>query len=190
MQLHLTLTLPVSLNQLYINEYKYNPKTKKSEPTGKRILSDKGTMNKKTIQKETKRQIKGQDWEISNTLNKYFYMDVIIYFNRTNRDADNIFKILNDSLEGIVFKNDSRILPRVQRILYDATNPKIEVFFTPCNYIGIFDSLIDLEEFEENCHSCRFYLNSKCSVLVKAKEGRIQDEIENTICSKYTEKKS
>lgn len=190
MILHLTLPLPVSLNQLYINEFKWNPSTKKREPSGKHILSDKGLMNKKLIQKEASKQIKKQTWDYEYTKENFIYLDTIIYFNRTNRDDNNLYKILCDSLEKICYDNDSRVLVRTQRIYYDAKNPHIEVFLSPVTYIGIFDNEQELNEFTQNCESCRYYQNGKCSILNNAKEGRIQEEIENSECKKYTEKKT
>jgi hypothetical protein len=190
MQLHLTLPLPLSLNQLYINEYKYNPKTRKHEPTGRRILSDKGVMSKKNIQKYAKKLMKKQEWDYDWTKTNYIYMDTVIYFNKKGRDDNNIYKILCDSLEKIAYDNDSRVLIRTQRIMYDTENPHIEVVLSPVEYIGIFDNQAELDEFEENCETCSRYLKGRCGILVKAKEGRIQKEIQSMECSEYKERKS
>lgn len=188
--LFLELPVPLSINQLYVNQTKYDHKSKAYVPTGKRILSSKGLMSKKNIQKMALRQLSKQPWNIELTKEFYLYMDVIIFFPKKGMDADNIFKILNDSLQGIVFDNDSRVLPRVQRIFYDSENPRIIVNFDRTEYIGIFDNEQELSEFVENCDTCRWYQKGKCGVLNKAKEGRIQQEIENMMCNKYTEKKS
>lgn len=188
-QLHLTLPLPLSLNQLYINQTSYNPKTKKRVMTGKRILSDAGVMSKKNIQKQANKQLKKQVWDYEATKENYIYMDTIIYFNKKGRDDNNIYKLLCDSLEKIAYDNDSRVLIRTQRILYDTKNPHIEVLLSPVEYIGIFDNQQELNEFEDQCITCSRYTKGRCSILVKAKEGRIQEEIESMQCSKYTEKK-
>jgi Endodeoxyribonuclease RusA len=190
MILHLTLPLPLSLNQLYINEFRWNPKTRKREPSGKRILSDKGVMSKKLIQKDAKKQMKKQDWDYDWTKENYIYLDTVIYFNKKGRDDNNIYKLLCDSLEKIAYDNDSRVLIRTQRILYDTVNPHIEVTLSPVEFIGIFDNEEELNEFEENCDICSRYLKGRCSILVKAKEGRIQEEIQNMECSEFKEKKS
>lgn len=190
MQLHFTLPLPLSLNQLYINQTKYNPKTRKYEPTGKRILSDAGVMSKKNIQKQAKKQLAKQEWDYEFTKENYLYLDTIIYFNKKGRDDNNIYKLLCDSLEKIAYDNDSRLLIRTQRILYDTKNPHIEVLLSPVEFIGIFDNQQELNEFEEQCATCSRYAKGRCSIFVKAKEGRIQEEIENMECSKYNEKKS
>lgn len=63
MELNLTIPVPVSINQLYVNQFKYNPKTKRREPTGARILSKQGSTTKKLIQKAARNQMKNQKWD-------------------------------------------------------------------------------------------------------------------------------
>lgn len=189
MQLYFTLPLPLTLNQLYINEYKWNPKLKMKAPTGRRILSDKGVMNKKLIQKYARKQLQQQEWDYEFTKDNYIYMDTIIYFPKKGADDNNLYKILCDSLEKIVYDNDSRVLIRTQKIFYDADNPHIEVSIHPVDYIGIFDNKEEMEAFEENCKSCKRYLNGRCSLLVRAKEGRIQNEINDVECAEFVQKK-
>jgi Holliday junction resolvase RusA-like endonuclease len=189
MNLKLVLPLPLSLNQLYINKYSYNPKTKKSEPTGARILSKAGMMSKKLIQKAAKKQMLKQDWDYEKTKETYIYMDTTIYFNRTNRDDNNIYKLLCDALEKIVYDNDSRVLIRTQRILYTTTEPRVELHIHEVDYKGIFDDQAQLDSFESVCSTCSRY-NNNCSILAKAKEGRIQEDIdmEEMKCLKYKKK--
>lgn len=188
MQLSLTLPVPTSLNKLYVSQYKFNPATKRREPTGARVLSKEGLHNKQLIQKYTKQQMKKQVWDYEFTKTNYVYLDTVIYFPRKGRDDNNVYKILCDALEGIVYDNDSRVLIRTQRILYDNENPRVEVSVKPVDYIGIFDNKLVLEEFENRCKSCNRY-GRNCSILNKAKEGKIQEEISNQyICSKYHEK--
>lgn len=190
MELNLELPLPTTLNQLYMNQSTYNPKAKSFVPTGKRILSEKGREVKKNLQDETRRQMKDQDWDYIYTETNYIYMDTIIYFNRTGRDDNNVYKLLCDALEKIAYENDSRVLVRTQRILYDKDNPRIIVKLSPVEYVGIFDNEELLQEFESKCESCNRYARN-CSILNKAKEGRIQEEINDTYeCSKYKEIKT
>lgn len=73
---------------------------------------------------------------------------------------------------------------RVQRIYYDSANPRIELEIYPCDYIGVFDNTSQLEMFESNCSGCSRYKRN-CSILQKAKEGRIQKELEGLKCTKY-----
>lgn len=183
------LPLPVSINQLYINQYTWNDKLRQMIPSGKRILSKEGEIVKKAIIKFAKKQIIGQNWNYSYTKDHFIYMDVIIFFNRRGRDDTNLYKLLCDSLEKIVYENDSRVLVRTQRIYYDKKNPRVEVSFTPVEYIGIFDDKEQLDKFENNCKNCSRY-NRNCSLLQNAKDGFIQEEIENFICSSFKQKKN
>lgn len=185
LKLQLVLPVPVSLNELYINEYGWNPKKKMRTPTGRRILSKDGEKCKEEIIILTKQQLETQVWDYEYTLNNYIYMDTVIYFSRKNRDDNNIYKILCDSLEKIVYDNDSRVLIRTQKILYDPINPHIEVNIYPVEYRGIFHNEQHLSEFESNCEQCKRYARN-CSILNKAKEGRIQEEINDEfVCSKF-----
>jgi Holliday junction resolvase RusA-like endonuclease len=185
LEIKLVLPLPVSINKLYINQYTWNPKTKTRVPTGKRIMSEEGKKIKKMIQLETIKQLQSQEWDYEWTKTNYIYQDCYIYMNRAGRDDNNIFKLLNDSLEKIVYDNDSRVLTRTQRILIDSENPRVELIISQVPFRGIFDNEEQMQQFEEKCKTCRRYKNN-CSILKKAKEGRIQKEIdENLNCIKY-----
>lgn len=185
MELKLTLPVPTSLNDLYINEYTWNPKKKMRVPSGRRILSKEGEKCKRELTQLTHKQMKDQNWDYEYTINNYIYMDTIIYFSRKGRDDNNIYKLLCDSLEKIVYENDSRVLIRTHKILFDTDNPHIDITLRPVTYRGIFKSEIYMNEFEDKCKGCKRYKRN-CSILNKAKEGRIQEEInEEFICSKY-----
>lgn len=187
MELRLKLPIPVSINELYVNQYKYNPKTKKNEPTGARVLSAKGKASKALIRKDTKQQMKKQTWDFEYTKENYIYMDTVIYFNRKGRDDNNIYKLLCDSLEGIVYDNDSRVLIRTQKIMYDTDNPRVEVHIHPVDYVGIFDSQSEYEVFKSKCEGCKRY-GRNCSILKNAVDGRVQEEIVDGVCSKFNTK--
>lgn len=195
LELKLILPVPVSINKLYINQYGYNPKTRQRAPTGARILSKEGEKSKKDIQDKVVEQMSGQDWDYSWTECKdnFLYMDVLIYFSRRGRDSDNIFKLLSDSLEKIVYDNDSRILPRVQKVLYDTKNPHIEVEFSPVEYVGVFKDKEEAAQFEDECQTCTRYLNRRCSILLDSLSGQVREELEmvdhSISCSKKKIKK-
>ncbi|MEK4427638.1 hypothetical protein MHB54_00110 [Paenibacillus sp. FSL M7-0802] len=188
MRLNLTLPLPVSINVLYINQYVWDARIRKRVPTGKRILSKEGEKVKKQIIVAASNQIKTQEWDYEFTKVHYLYMDTLIYFNRKGRDDNNIYKLNNDALEKIVYDNDSRVLTRTQRILYDKKNPRVELTFTPVEYIGIFDNEETYIEFLENCKTCSRYKRN-CSILKAATEGYVQDEIDEGNCFKYKQTK-
>ncbi|WP_256719520.1 hypothetical protein [Paenibacillus odorifer] len=187
--MQLTLPLPTSINDLYINQYVWSPKSKSRVPSGKRILSKEGEKVKAQIIKSAKKQIDYKLWDYEYTKDHFIYMDATIYFNRTGRDDNNIYKLNNDALEKIVYDNDSRILTRTQRILYDKENPRIELIFSCTEYIGIFDNQNCLNDFEVKCKKCKRYKNN-CSILKKAKEGRIQEEIIDFDCSSFKKLKN
>ena len=100
----MTLELPPSINALYQNQAYYNKKTRSYVPTGGRILTKKGRELKKVISAQAAIQSKKQGWDIDKLDTDYIYMDTIIYFNKRGRDSDNIYKALQDSLEGIIYK--------------------------------------------------------------------------------------
>jgi Holliday junction resolvase RusA-like endonuclease len=190
MKLELTLPLPVSINKLYVNQHSWNPKTRSRVPTGKRIMSSQGKKVKDEIIKQATEQMKSQEWDYEHTKENYIYQDSIIYMNKLGRDDNNIYKLLNDSLEKIVYDNDSRVLTRTQRILIDKESPRVEVTLTHVPYIGIFENQSQLDEFEEHCQTCTRYKRN-CSILKQAKEGRIQEELDrdSLVCGKYKEVK-
>jgi Holliday junction resolvase RusA-like endonuclease len=185
LELRLTLPLPTSINDLYINQYTWNPKTKSRVPTGKRIMSKEGEEVKEQIQIQAREQLIGQEWDYEYTKDHFLYMDSFIFFNRQGRDDNNIYKLNNDALEKIVYDNDSRVLTRTQRILYEKDNPRVELVFTPVEFVGIFDDEEAYRLFEETCKGCKRYKRN-CSILKAAIEGRIQEEIKNNTCSKFS----
>lgn len=132
-----------------------------------------------------KEQVKLQGWEKSDNIFQHYYMDTIFYFPRIDMDANNYYKCLADAItdSGVVWNDDNQLCERVQRIYYDSQNPRIELEIYPVNYIGVFENASQLEEFESNCIGCNRYKRN-CSILQKAKEGRIQSEICDGICSK------
>lgn len=194
MKLELVLPVPTSINALYINQYVWNPKVRKREPSGAKILSKEGEKCKKELQEKAGQQMVGQEWDFEWTKNKdnFMYMDVIIYFSRRGRDSDNIFKLLSDALEDLVYDNDSRVLPRVQKIMFDTENPHIKVEFTPVKYKGIFKDEEEFKKFEDLCKECSRYRKGRCSILNDSRRGTIREEVDfsdNNKCKEYRERK-
>ena len=102
-----------------------------------------------------------------------------------------MYKLLLDSLteSECIWIDDTQSCERTQGIFYDSVNPRIEITITYTDYIGIFKDISQLEQFESNCIYCARY-NRNCSILKKAKEGRIQEEINDLVCSKFKIKKA
>lgn len=141
---------------------------------------------KKIIENEVKKQ--NYDFPVNST--QHFFVDAVFYFDRIDMDASNYEKCIGDSLTEtkLIWNDDNVALFRPQRIYYDNKHPRIELTIYPVDYIGIFDNAIALAKFEDKCKFCKRYARN-CSILKKAIEGRIQDEIQNMACQKYTEKK-
>ena len=132
---------------------------------------------KKRFQAYLKREVKKQKWDKSITADKHFYLDCIFYQARTNQDNNNYYKILCDALTGIVTEDDKNVLVRTQRVMYDSKQPRFVAVLKPVEYTGIFKDQEQYIEFlEHNCINCKKD-NTKCAILRKAKEGRVQDDI-------------
>ena len=133
-----------------------------------------------------KKEVKKQGWAKSDNIFQHYYMDCIIYFDRIDKDANNVFKCLADAItdSGVVWIDDTQLCERVQGIYYDSENPRIEITIHEVCYIGVFDNASQLEQFESRCVECNRYKRN-CSILQKAKEGRVQEEVVGLECGKY-----
>lgn len=192
-ELRLTIPLPPSINSLYINQFSYNPKTKTRIPTGKRIMGKEGIKVKKEIQEAARKQLANQEWDYEWTKDNFIYQDAWFYMNRVGRDDDNCLKLMKDSLEGIIYDNDSRVLSRTMRLLVDKCDPRVELVITQAPHRGIFTSQEHLDEFENTyCSSCK-RMDRNCSINKEAREGRVQEHItqvnDKFECAKYNQKK-
>ena len=143
---------------------------------------------KERITKYSLEQVKKQNWTFSENRFQHYYLDCVFYFPRIDMDDQNHYKIVTDAMNGVVFTDDSSVLVRTQRIYYDSANPRIEITVHPVEYIGIFDNQQQLKEFKSICSECQRNKRN-CSILAKAIEGRIQEEVSlvdgKYICSKF-----
>jgi len=133
---------------------------------------------KRIFSRIVKRAVKEQEWDLEPNKTQHFYVDCVFYFDRIDKDANNYFKLLLDTITDtqLIWIDDNVTLEKVNRIYYDSNNPRIEVEIRPVEYVGIFDTHKELENFENNCKTCKRYKRN-CSILKKAIEGRIQEEI-------------
>lgn len=145
---------------------------------------------KKEFSKYVEEQVKIQKWSLIPNKTQHFYIDSVFYFERIDQDPNNYFKLPLDAITDVqkIWLDDNVTLERVQGIYYDNKNPRIEMTIFPVGYIGIFNSQEQLDKFESNCIHCNRYKRN-CSILNKAKEGRIQEEIVDFKCSKFKESK-
>lgn len=146
---------------------------------------------KKAFIKYIKEQVIKQNFKSDMNLAQHYYCDCVFYFDRIDKDCNNYFKLLLDSIteSEVVWADDNTVCERVNRIYYDAKKPRIELSIYPVQYIGIFDNQEQLDCFEGKCKNCKRYARN-CSILKKAKEGRIQEEICEGVCQKYSETKN
>ena len=157
---------------------------------GKPMAMSYKTSEAKKYQKDfatyVREEIKKQNYNLKPNKTQHFYIDTVFYFDRIDKDPNNYFKCMLDAITdtGLIWIDDNVTCERVQRIYYDSSNPRIELEIYPVDYIGVFDNTSQLEDFENNCIGCNRYKRN-CSILQKAKDGRIQEEINNGICSKY-----
>lgn len=187
--LHLTSKIPVSVNH-YLG-YRAVPKRKGKKTIHLVVpyLTKEAKEYKKYFAEYAKEQVKIQGWDINQTKDKHHYMDCVYYFPRIDMDEQNYPKTMSDALNGIAYIDDNFILTRTHRIYYDTVNPRVEIDIYPVDYIGIFDNQEQLDQFESKCKTCQRYKRN-CQLLKKAKEGRIQEEIDKDLnCSKYKEGK-
>lgn len=185
-ELKLTSRIPVSVNH-YLG-YRAVPTKKDGRIVHIVVpyLTKEAKDYKEYFSEYAKIQVKQQNWDMENTRSKHHYMDCIYYFPRIDMDEQNYPKTMCDALNGIAYVDDNFILTRSNRIYYDSKNPRVEMIIYPVDYIGIFDNEEQLDEFEDKCKQCKRYRRN-CSILKKAKEGRIQDEIVDFICSSFKE---
>lgn len=132
-----------------------------------------------------------QGWTDAPDPLQHFYVDTVFYFPQTDLDANNYFKVMLDAITetGRVWADDNVVCERVQAIYYNNADPKIEIVIHPVDYIGIFPDRVHLEEFESRCVDCRRYKRN-CSILRRAKEGRVQGETDGVSCLAYTQVKT
>lgn len=146
---------------------------------------------KKAFKEIIRAEVARQGWNLKVNSTQHFYIDAVFYFDRTDKDAANYEKCLDDAITDtqLIWKDDNVALFRPMRVYYDKDNPRIELKIYPVDYIGIFDNKECLEHFKDRCSSCKRYKRN-CSILKKAIEGRVQLEIESCDgcleCSNYS----
>jgi len=119
-RLKMSLPLPPSVNHMY-----YNTRNGGKRLTGKAenyIRKSRALINA---------AIEEQNW-IEQSPSTWYYLDLVFFMpDRKIRDSHNMLKLLLDVMEGIVYKNDYYVCPRIQSVEYDKENPRIELCITP-----------------------------------------------------------
>lgn len=178
-ELRLTSPIPPSVNH-YLG---WRAILKNGRPMAMSYKKPEALKYQKEFSDYVKNEVKKQGWVKSENKFQHYYMDCIFYFDRVDKDANNSFKCLADAItdSNVVWIDDTQLCERVQGIYYDSENPRVEITIRAVDYIGVFDNASQLEEFESNCIGCNRYKRN-CSILQKAKEGRIQEQVCNGIC--------
>lgn len=143
---------------------------------------------KKRFKAYLKREVRKQKWDLSQTSEGHWVLECVFVQARTNQDNNNYFKILCDALTDIVTIDDKNLLVQTKKVLYDAKNPRFYALLRPAEYKGVFNSEEHYNKFfESNCLNCKKN-SEKCTILRKAKEGRLQEDITHsngdTLCGK------
>jgi crossover junction endodeoxyribonuclease RusA len=96
-----------------------------------RRLTTKALNYIKTAQDIAKKAVREQGWKRDRE-HVWYVMDLHFYFpDKRVRDSHNCLKLLIDCLEGLLFKNDYFLLPRIQTVVLDRENPRVEVIYYP-----------------------------------------------------------
>lgn len=174
-----------------VNHYlAYRAIIKNKKPMAMSYKTKEATEFQKKFTEYVIQQAKEQNWITDPNPMQHYYVDAVFYFPRLDVDCNNYWKVAFDSItdSGVVWVDDNMACERVLKVMYDAKNPRIEYTIYKTDFIGIFDNQEQLDCFEEKCKTCKRYARN-CSILNKAKEGRIQEEITDLECLKYSKVK-
>ena len=135
-------------------------------------------------------EIAKQGYDYVHDGKHHFYVDAVFYMPRLDMDSNNYWKVLLDAITDtqLVWKDDNVVCERVNAIYYDAVNPRVELHIYPTDYVGVFANENERDAFASKCANCTRYKRN-CSILRKANEGRVQPELQDGVCLKYSEKK-
>lgn len=183
-ELKLTVGIPVSVNHYLA----YRAIIKNGKPMAMSYKTKEALEYQKWLIGYLKDETKKQNWTLTPDKARHFYVDAYFYFPRIDMDANNYWKILLDAItdSGLIWVDDNVVCERVQRILYDTKNPRVELIIHPVDYTGIFENLSQLESFESRCVGCIRYKRN-CSILAGAKAGRVSDDIMDGKCTNFKE---
>ena len=181
-QLKLVSPIPPSVNH-YLS---YRAIIRNGKPLAMSYKTREAEKYQQDFIKYVRHEVFKQRWHPSRDKYQHYYVDAVFYFPRIDMDANNYWKVMFDAITetGLIWVDDNTACERVQRICYDAENPRIEMVIHPVDYIGVFDNAPQAEAFETVCFGCKRY-SRNCSLLANAKKGKEQKEIRDGACSKY-----
>lgn len=181
-ELHLVSPIPPSVNHYLA----YRTVMKNGKPMALSYKTNEAVRYQKNFIEYVNKECELQGWDMPLDKNQHFYIDAVFYFPRIDLDCNNYFKVMLDAITETqkIWVDDNVTCERVQAIYYDSENPRVELTIRPVDYIGVFENASQAEAFESVCIGCKRYTRN-CSILNRAKEGRIQPEIKDCVCEKY-----
>lgn len=181
--MHITAPIPPSVNH-YMG---HRAIMKNGRPMAVQYKTAEAVKFCKEFSAVIKKAVSEQGWDIPPESRRHIYVDALFYFPRMRMDCNNYWKVLLDTVTDtqLIWKDDDVVCERAQGIFYDAGNPRIELTIHPVDYFGVFENEDALISFEEHCKTCNRYARN-CKLLGCSKDGRIQKEIINGVCKKYT----
>lgn len=188
MELKLISDIPPSVNHYLA----YRGVIKNGKPIASSYVTTVAAKYKSDFTSYVIEEVKRQGWNFPVTKTQHFYVDTVFYFPRVDMDGNNYFKVMLDAITDsqLIWADDNVVCERVQGIFYDTVNPRVELTITPVDYIGVFNDSLQLDDFiSNNCIGCTRYTRN-CSILNKAKSGKIQEECDGIICKKKKVKQS
>lgn len=181
-ELHLVSPIPPSVNHYLA----YRAVMKNGRPLATSYKTTEAVRYQKNFTEYVISECEKQGWDLIPNKYQHFYVDTVFYFPRADLDCNNYFKVMLDAITDTqkIWIDDNVTCERVNAIYYDSENPRVEITIRPVDYIGVFENASQMEAFESVCIGCKRYTRN-CSILRRAKEGRIQSEISEGVCKKY-----
>ena len=168
-----------------VNHYTaYRPIIKHGKPMGIVYKTKESIAYQSELKSIVSQAVSGQGWKTDLDSDRHFYVDGDFYMDKKRKDASNLWKCLLDAITEtqLIWKDDDIVCERVNKIVYDTNNPRVELRIYHVDYIGIFDNEEQLSVFKKNnCIGCKRYKRN-CAILKKAIEGRIQPEVNGIMC--------
>ena len=182
--LFITSPIPPSVNHYTAHRFGM----KNGRPFGIVYKTKEAVKYQTAFKKIVVEEVEKQGWKADLDNGRHLYVDAVFYMDKKHKDANNCWKCLLDAITEtqLVWKDDDLVCERVDKIVYDAENPRVELYIHYVDYVGVFDTEERLAAFKAaNCIDCKRYKRN-CTLLKNATEGRVQEEINGVICSKCT----
>ena len=115
----LIVGIPPSVNHSHVNIRKGDRNMRIRSQATKEYMIDTGWL--------AKRWMVISKWKMSDREKKIIMRIWIFWPDNRRRDADNLIKLLQDSLTDILWQDDRQVLPRIMDFTVDKQNPRMEI---------------------------------------------------------------